>query len=191
MSRQAEPSTTEVSEPVQRLCGFIAPSLGVASPDADEQETDTMKIAAISTAALVLAGAAAVATPSLAQPYPGQAYGYGYAQPEPCAARQHDAGVNGAVLGGLAGALLGSSVVPHNGQRAGGAAIGAIAGAVLGNNIARSNANASDTCRARDYGYVRYRATGPYGGYAPYGASYYRDGDRPYRHFTGYDAYSY
>jgi hypothetical protein len=150
-----------------------------------------MKIAALSATALALAGAAAVATPSVAQPYPGYGYGYDGPRAEPCAVRQHDAGVNGAVLGGLAGALLGTSLAPHHGDRAGGAAIGAIAGAVLGSNVARSNANASDTCRARDYGYVSYRTTAPYGGYAPYGAADVREGDRPYRRFTGYDPYSY
>lgn len=130
-----------------------------------------MKIAALSTTALALVGAVAAATPSFAHDYP--AYGYGYGGGDPCAAQQHESGATGAVLGGLAGALLGSSLAGHH-ARGGGAAIGAVAGAVIGNNIARSSARSSDVCQARDYGYVSYRGDAPYRGYAPYGGAYYR-----------------
>jgi surface antigen len=150
-----------------------------------------MKIAALSATALAALGAAAVATPSFAQDYPGYGYAGGYGYDEPCAARQHEAGTTGAVLGGIAGALLGSSLAPHHGDRAGGAAIGAVAGAVIGNNIGRANANSSDVCEARDYGQVAWRGA-PY--YAPdaeqYRGDYYRSGYRPYRH-QGYDPYRY
>ncbi len=139
-----------------------------------------MKIAALSTTALALVGAVAAATPSFAHDYPGYAYGYGYAGPDPCAAQQHDSGTAGAVLGGLAGALLGSSLAGHH-ARGGGAAIGAVAGAVIGNNIARSNARSSDACRARDYGYASWR------GAAPYGGDYYRSSYRSYGYgYAGY-----
>jgi hypothetical protein len=146
-----------------------------------------MKIAALSATALALAGAVATATPSMAHDYPGYAYGYG--GPDPCSVQQHDSGTAGAVLGGLAGALLGSSLAGHH-ARGGGVAIGAVAGAVIGNNIARSNARSSDACRARDYGDVSWRGAAPYGGgyyrsnYRPYGYGY--DGDDRYEGYSPY-----
>jgi hypothetical protein len=149
-----------------------------------------MKIAALSATALGLVSAAAVATPSFAQDYNRYGYGYGDRAGYECAERQHDASVNGAVLGGIGGALLGASLAPHHGNRAGGAAIGAIAGALIGNGVARSNARGSDACEARDYGRVSYRGAAPYATYAPY-ERYGRGYERPYSRYTGYDPYSY
>jgi hypothetical protein len=127
-----------------------------------------MKIRALSATALALVAAGAVATPSFARDY-----GY-YATEAACHDKQHDAGTTGAVLGGLAGALLGSSVAGH-GSRTGGAVIGGLAGALVGNSIGRSSAKDSHACEARDYGRVDYRARRYYGG------DYYRTDYRPYR----------
>lgn len=103
-----------------------------------------MKISVLVGVVATAALATAVATPSSGQPY-------GYYGRDPCQSRQHDSGTTGAIVGGLAGALLGSSVAPHHGNRAGGAAIGGIAGALLGNSIGRSSAKSSDICQERDY----------------------------------------
>ena len=61
-----------------------------------------------------------------------------------CTQRIHDNGVTGALLGGAAGAVLGSNLASHGG-RTGGALIGAAAGAAVGSNIARSTTK--DRCR--------------------------------------------
>jgi hypothetical protein len=82
--------------------------------------------------AATAAGALAVPTFASAQPY-----GYYY---DDCRAREHSNGAAGTIIGGIAGALLGSSVAPHHGNRAGGAAIGGVAGALIGNSIGRSSA---------------------------------------------------
>ncbi len=131
-----------------------------------------MKVSVLLGAMASAAIAAAVATPSSAQPY-------GYYGRDPCQAQQHDSGATGAIVGGLAGALLGSSVAPHHGNRAGGAAIGGVAGALLGNSLGRSSAKTSDTCRERDYenSYYGYPAYGRGGYYPSYGAYSW---NRPY-----------
>jgi hypothetical protein len=136
-----------------------------------------MKFAALSATALAALGVAAAATPSFAQDYRGYGYGYGgYGYYDAaCAERQHDSGVNGAVLGGIAGALLGSGLAGHGGHGAG-AAIGGVAGAVIGNNIARSNARSSDECQARDYGRVAWRRPQPYPDYGRYERGYQDQG---------------
>lgn len=61
-----------------------------------------------------------------------------------CTDRIHENGVTGALLGGAAGALLGSNVASHGG-RTGGALLGAAAGAAVGSNIARTTTK--DNCR--------------------------------------------
>ena len=149
-----------------------------------------MKIAALSATALALVTAGAVATPSFAQDYRGYGYGYGDGRADACQAKQHDSGTTGAVLGGIAGALIGSNLASHHGGRTGGMALGAVAGAVLGNNIGRSSAKSSGICEERDYGRVAYRRAQPYYGDANYRGDGYRNGYRPYR-YSGYDPYSY
>jgi uncharacterized protein YcfJ len=137
-----------------------------------------MKTKAFAGAALALLAAGAVATPSLAQDYGYYGYDNGY-----CQAQRHDNGAAGAVVGGVLGALLGSSVAPHHANRAGGAAIGAVAGALIGNSVARSGSSC-------DRGYNSYAYAQPtysYGYAQPYGVSYdyaYRgyDRDRGYDH---------
>jgi uncharacterized protein YcfJ len=98
-----------------------------------------MKAAAISGAVIAALAAGALATPTFAQPYRG--YGYD----NDC----RSDGTAGAVIGGIAGAVLGSNLAAHHGGRAGGAALGGIAGALIGNGIARSN----DNCRSYGQAY--------------------------------------
>ena len=107
------------------------------------------KIAAISATALTLFGAASIATPSFAQPY-------GYGAYEACRAKKSDNGTTGAVIGGLAGAVLGSQVAGR-GDRTEGAVIGGLAGVLLGNTVGRSSAKSSHACEARSYGRASYR----------------------------------
>lgn len=101
-----------------------------------------MKVAAISGAVIAALAAGAVATPSFAQPY--RAYAY----ENDCRARSD--GTAGAVIGGIAGALLGSNLASHHGGRAGGAALGGVAGALIGSSIARSS---NDDCRTYSQAY--------------------------------------
>ena len=103
-----------------------------------------MKVAAISGAVIAALAATAVATPSFAQ-------SYGYARDSGC----RSDGTAGTVIGGIAGALLGSSLAAHHGGRAGGAAIGGVAGALIGNSVARKS------CGDRGYS-SRYSSTRDY-----------------------------
>ncbi|ABD24580.1 17 kDa surface antigen [Novosphingobium aromaticivorans DSM 12444] len=109
-------------------------------------------------------------------PPPPVAYPQGYASPDPrwgemierCRKVQGDSGVGGALLGGVAGGVVGNRVVDGNRTlgTVAGAAVGAIAGAAI------DKAEDSDLRRECDdyfrsmprqaYGY-------PGGGYAPYG----------------------
>jgi hypothetical protein len=150
-----------------------------------------MKTAAISGAliAALAAGAFAIPTVSAAQPY-------GYA-PD-C----RNDGAAGTVIGGIAGALLGSSLAPHHGNRAGGAAIGGVAGALVGNSIGRSSGCSTVSSgygydsygyanRYPNYGYSSGYSNGYTGYYAqPYYSGSYvvRDGyDNRYRDHDRYD----
>jgi hypothetical protein len=103
-----------------------------------------------------IAGAAALATAvgALAAPLGAQAHDYRRAYYEDrCTDRIHDNGVTGLLLGGAAGAVLGSNLAGH-GARTGGALLGAAAGAAVGSNIARSSTK--DRCRGpREVVYYR------------------------------------
>ena len=105
-----------------------------------------MKTATITGAVIAALAVGALATPSFAQPY-GAPYN------SDC--RRSD-GAGGAVIGGIAGALLGSNLAAHHGGRAGGAAIGGVAGALIGNSIARG----SQSCGYQGYssGYQGYNS---------------------------------
>jgi uncharacterized protein YcfJ len=106
-----------------------------------------MKVAAISTAVIAALATSAFAAPSFAQDYRG----YGYDSRDPCQERVHNSGTTGALLGGLAGVLIGSNLASHHGGRAGGAVLGGLAGAAVGNNIARSSAHSSGACEGGYY----------------------------------------
>jgi uncharacterized protein YcfJ len=137
-----------------------------------------MKLAAITGALIAALAAGSVATPTFAQSYNG----YGYQ--DPCQTKTHQSGTTGAIVGGLAGALLGSSLAGSHDGRTGGALIGAVAGAALGNNIGRSNAKSS--CD----GYVRqgYYGSSYSNGYARNGSSY-SNGYARNGYGYGHDAY--
>ena len=80
--------------------------------------------------AVIMAGGPAV---GYAQPYdhgwrPAESYG----SYDPCGAAKDEAGRNGAVAGGLLGALAGAAVAGR-GSRVGGAVVGGAVGAVAGN----------------------------------------------------------
>ncbi len=126
-----------------------------------------MKVAAISTAVVAALAVSATAVPSFAQDYRG----YGYDGRDPCQEKVHESGTAGALLGGLAGVLIGSNLASHHGGRSGGAVLGGLAGAALGNNIARSSARSSGACEG-GYDNSRYAPRVSYnGGYE--GQRYY------------------
>ena len=128
-----------------------------------------MKVAAISTAVVAALAVSAAAVPSFAQDYRG----YGYDNRDPCQEKTHNNGTAGALLGGIAGALIGSNLASHHGGRSGGAVLGAVAGAALGNNIARSSAKSSGACEGGYYN-SRYTPQSYYGGrYEATPQSYY------------------
>jgi hypothetical protein len=138
----------------------------------------TMKTAAISSALIAALAAGAVVVPTAAS---AQRYGDYNSD---CRAQQRSNGTAGAVIGGIAGALLGSSVAPHHGNRAGGAAIGGVAGALAGNAIGRSSGKSNCYNQGyyesgRYYSYDnRYRAPAP---------TYYYNGGYDGRY--GYNTY--
>jgi hypothetical protein len=92
------------------------------------------------------------ATPVLSEAHDYGRYDAYQRYQDECTDRIHDHGVTGALLGGAAGAVIGSNVAGH-GAHAGGALLGAAAGAALGSNIARSTTK--DRCRGP--GPVAYR----------------------------------
>lgn len=125
-------------------------------------------LAAAAAAATLTAGLSA---PSIAgaQPYYDGQYGYG----DYCGHQRGGNAIAGAIIGGIAGALIGNGVAGH-GERGDGTAIGAVIGAGAGAAIGGS---ATDCRDGRDYSHRYYRPNyyQPYSGY--YGASY-----------SGYDA---
>ena len=130
-----------------------------------------MKTATISGAVIAALAVGALATPTFAQPY--RAYDNG------CQTRSD--GTAGAVIGGIAGALLGSNLASHHGGRAGGAALGGVAGALIGNSIARSN----DSCQTYSQAYRAPIYQAPVYGYSDrYNARYERPAyDRYHRDY--------
>lgn len=153
------------------------------------------------TSALIAAtavGALTAPTISSAQPY-GSYY-------DDCRTHERSNGTAGAVIGGIAGALLGSSVAPHHGNRAGGAAIGGVTGAIVGNSIGRSSAKSNSyACNGYDRRYYSYDNRGYYsydnrsydnrGYYSGYSApTYYYNGRYDGRYGSNtyaYPSYSY
>jgi hypothetical protein len=62
----------------------------------------------------------------------------GYAGREDCHDRKANSATAGTLLGGIAGAVIGSNLA-SGGGRTGGAVIGGVAGAAIGNNVARNS----------------------------------------------------
>jgi hypothetical protein len=83
---------------------------------------------------LIAALTASVTLPALASAPAASAQPYD----QGCRADNHANNTAGTVLGGVAGALLGSAVAGRH-DRGAGAVIGGVGGAVVGNSIARSN----------------------------------------------------
>jgi len=99
---------------------------------------------------LMAAAIAAIAIPpgiASAQWRPAPEYGH-Y---DPCAGAKRHAGNQGALTGGILGAIAGSAIAGH-GSRAGGAIVGGAVGAVAGHEIARSSVH----CSAYPRGYYRH-----------------------------------
>jgi hypothetical protein len=93
---------------------------------------------------LSLLSAVATLSAGLAMAPSAEAQSYRYGYRGDCTDRIHSNGTTGLLLGGVAGALVGSNLAAHHGGRAGGAALGGLAGAALGSNIARSSTK--DSC---------------------------------------------
>lgn len=139
---------------------------------------------------LSVLGAVATLSAGLAMAPSAEAQGYRYGYRGDCTDRIHGNGTTGLLLGGVAGALVGSNLAAHHGGRAGGAALGGLAGAALGSNIARSSTK--DSCRGyyrpnyrssyydrRDYGPSNYDSY-PSAYYAPRYPRYDRGYSEPY-----------
>jgi len=79
-----------------------------------------------------------------------------------CEAYAHNRKVTGTVIGGVAGALLGSAVAGH-GSKGTGALIGGLGGAAVGNNLARVHCRSGGYAARRTHrtSYARSRIYGP------------------------------
>lgn len=135
------------------------------------------KFAHVTAAAAVAAVAlGSVATSASAQGYYGRGgYGYDNGYRNPCQQAQKSRGNQGAVIGALAGAALGSNMAGR-GDRTAGTLIGALAGAAVGSNIAKGSGKTCDRWVEQRYGYGD-----------RYGYGYSQRGyDRGYRGY-GYD----
>jgi hypothetical protein len=149
---QLEPSSSKVQAP--------SPTLG-------GRRYGKMRLKSLS-----LLGAVATLSAGLAMAQSAEAQSYRYGYRGDCTDRIHSNGTTGLLLGGVAGALVGSNLAAHHGGRAGGAALGGLAGAALGSNIARSSTK--DSCG----GYYR----------PSYRSSYYQRPDDGQSNY-GYDSY--
>lgn len=88
-------------------------------------------------AASVLAAALAGAQPAAAQQY--RTYQDAHVAYEQCQAQQRNRTIGGAVIGGIAGAILGHNVAGGHGSRDEGTALGAVVGAGAGGLIGHTN----------------------------------------------------
>jgi len=125
----------------------------------------------------------AMAQPASAQQY--STYHDAHVAAQQCQQSRQNRTVGGAILGGLAGAILGHNVAGGHGSRDEGTALGAVVGAVAGGAIGRNTAQCSDTVsgqydqyygQAQDPYYAGRENDGYYGG--PYRESSYYGRDR-------------
>jgi|CXWL01.1.fsa_nt_gi hypothetical protein len=108
--------------------------------------------------------AAALATPASAQTYGQQAYHDSHVQQQQyCGQRRNGNTAAGAVIGGIAGAVLGSQAASR-GHRTDGSVLGAVVGAAAGAMIGRSNSRCEE----------------PQGSYDPYAQDQYGHQQDPY-----------
>jgi uncharacterized protein YcfJ len=106
---------------------------------------------------LLVAAAALVMTTVAMAPAPAMAQTY-YSDPN-CQQQRQNRMVAGALIGGVAGAVLGNNVAARNAQTEG-TVLGGVAGAAAGAAIGRATANCESNYR-NDYGYHD-RARDPY-----------------------------
>jgi hypothetical protein len=156
-----------------------------------------------------LAAVAALTLGAVAAPMAASAQSYGYSQNygsgayapsydynrspqqsyDPCARERQGRTGAGAVIGGGAGAVIGSQLAAR-GRRTEGSILGGVVGAVIGSQVGRSS---SDACRSyqSSYGYSQGYSQPSYG-QPSYG--YYDDrytGDQAYRYDDRRDDYAY
>ncbi|MBU1384604.1 MAG: glycine zipper 2TM domain-containing protein [Alphaproteobacteria bacterium] len=154
-----------------------------------------------------LAAVAALTIGALAAPVSASAQAYGYSRNygsgayapaydygrygrqtyDPCAREREGRTGAGAVIGGGAGAVIGSQLAAR-GRRTEGSILGGVVGAVIGSQVGRSS---SDACRSYQAGYA---SNGYYGGgYSQPSYGYYDDrytGDNGYRYDDRRDDYA-
>lgn len=163
--------------------------------------------------------AAALAFAGLAAPMAAEAQSYGYTQNygtgaygrpynydnrgyqyDPCQTQRQGRTGAGAVIGGGAGAVIGSQLAAR-GRRTEGSVLGGVVGALIGSQVGRSS---SDNCDYRQDGYYNqgYQGGGYYNrqpvytqpqyGYSQQTYGYYDNryaGDQGYSYSYGYDQY--
>ena len=135
---------------------------------------------ATAVAAVLAAGCVGVSTTASAQsaPPPPPA-GAPPAPPPGVCYRSHDDHVAGTVIGGLAGAAIGSNLAAHHGGRAGGAILGGLLGMIVGHDVAENHAPPPPGCHGYGYGGGYYRPAVV----AVYPRPYYRHYWAPYPYY--------
>lgn len=134
-------------------------------------------------AASALMGAMLIAQPAAAQQYRNYQDEH-LARQEQCERQQQRRQIGGAIIGGIAGALLGREVADR-GVRGEGAAVGAVAGAVVGAGVGRSTANCDQRVQGRYDQYGRPYDRGYDDGYGRDNSGLYGGRDDGYRN-AGY-----
>ena len=124
-------------------------------------------VAASALAAALMAGA----QPAAAQQY--NTYQDAHVAYEQCRAQQRDRTVGGAIIGGIAGAILGHNVAGGHGSRDEGTALGAVVGAGAGGLIGHNSVNGQ--CQPPEA-----NAYDPYYGQAQTPNDQYAQGDQYY-----------
>lgn len=130
-------------------------------------------------AATALMGAMMVDQPASAQQYRSY-HDETVSRHEQCQRSQQNRQIGGAIIGGIAGALLGREVADR-GVRGEGAALGAVVGAAAGAGVGRATADCDTRVRGDYdpmYGEPVYRGQ-------PYDPNAYRNNDRDYRDDSG------
>ncbi|WP_299171513.1 glycine zipper 2TM domain-containing protein [uncultured Brevundimonas sp.] len=156
--------------------------------------TSLAAVAALTLGAVAAPMAASAQTYGYSQNYgtgsyaPGYDYNRGYQQPyDPCARERQGRTGAGAVIGGGAGAVIGSQLAAR-GRRTEGSILGGVLGAVVGSQVGRSS---SDACRSYQ---AQYSQNGYYDqGYSQPSYGYYDDrytGDQAYRYDDRRDDYA-
>lgn len=121
----------------------------------------------------------AFAQPAAAQQY--RTYHDEHVATQQCQQSQRNRTVGGALIGGIAGAVLGHNVAGGHGSRDEGTALGAIVGAVAGGAIGRNTANCDTQVRGSYDPYYGQAQQGPYYGDNDddlYGGEYAQSGYR-------------